>query len=142
MLDKRDREIIAMLEKDSRTSFSEMGRRLRVSESTVRKRVERLVERGIIERFSIIPDPRKLGYEMIGVVGFDAEPSQYLKVAEEVAKIEEVRSAYTATGSCMILTEIWAKDRKEFTGVLSKLGKIPGVEKICPAIILDRIKGC
>ena len=141
MPDKRDREIIAILEEDSRTSFTEMGRRLRVSESTVRKRIERLLERGVIDRFTVITDPKKMGFDMIGVVGFDAEPSRYLKVAEEIAKIEEVRSAYTSTGNCMIMTEIWAKDRKEFSNILKKMGKVEGVKKLCPVILLDRIKG-
>ncbi len=140
-MDKRDREIISILEKDARMSFTEMGRKMRISESTVRKRVERLVDRGVIEKFSVITDPKKRGFEMIGIVGFDAEPSEYLKVAEEVAKLEEVRSAYTATGNCMILAEVWARDREEFSEALTKLGKIKGVQKICPAILLDRLKG-
>jgi len=42
----------------------------------------------------------------------------------------------------MIMAEIWAKDGKELSDILAnKIAKIDGVKRICPAIILEKIKG-
>jgi len=39
------------------------------------------------------------------------------------------------------MTEIWAKDGKEFSDLIfNKIGKIEGIKKICPAIILEQLK--
>jgi len=41
----------------------------------------------------------------------------------------------------MIMTEIWTKDEREFTKLISeKIGKIEGVKRVCPAIILEKLK--
>ena len=41
----------------------------------------------------------------------------------------------------MIMTEIWAKDGNELTDIIfNKIGKIKGIKKVCPAIILEQLK--
>jgi len=41
----------------------------------------------------------------------------------------------------MIMTEIWIRDGRELTRLISeKIGVIEGVKKICPAIILEKLK--
>lgn len=58
-----------------------------------------------------------------------------------LAKIEHVKNVALTTGDHMIMKEIWARDGKELTDILTKkVGKIQGVKRICPAIILERIK--
>ena len=52
-MDDLDREILAILRRDSRTPYTEIANRVGTSEGTVRNRVERLIEEGIIERFTI-----------------------------------------------------------------------------------------
>lgn len=52
-MDSRDREILAILRKDSRRTNIEIGRMLGVSEGTVRKRIANLVSAKVIKRFTI-----------------------------------------------------------------------------------------
>ena len=52
-MDDLDREILAILRRDSRTPYTEIANRVGTSEGTVRNRVERLIEEGIIERFTV-----------------------------------------------------------------------------------------
>ena len=71
----------------------------------------------------------------------DVEPSQFLDAARKMTEIEEVKYVATSTGDHMIMTEIVTKDGKELTKIISeKIGKIEGVHKICPAIILEVLK--
>lgn len=52
-MDDLDREILAILRRDARTPYTEIAEQVETSEGTVRNRVEQLVERGVIERFTV-----------------------------------------------------------------------------------------
>jgi len=52
-MDDLDREILAILRRDARTPYTEIAEQVGTSEGTVRNRVERLVEEGVIERFTV-----------------------------------------------------------------------------------------
>ena len=52
-----------------------------------------------------------------------------------------MRKVYLTSGDHMIMTEVWAKDGEDLSDIISnKIGKIEGVTKVCPAIILEKLK--
>ncbi|RLI22320.1 transcriptional regulator, partial [Candidatus Bathyarchaeota archaeon] len=121
--------------------FTDIAQKLKLSESTIRKRVQALQRKGVIRRFTVEIDPTKIGLRTIAIVGFDVEPTKLLEVAQKLCEIKEIRSVATSTGDHMIMTEIWTRDGRELTRLISnKIGKIDGVKKICPAIILEKLK--
>ena len=139
--DEYDRKIIQMLEQNSRRSFNNISKKLKLSESAVRKRVVALQDKGVIKKFTIQEDPAKLGANSVSIVGVDVEPTKLLEVAQKLCEIKEVRSVATSTGDHMIMTEIWAKDGRELIKIVSeKIGAMDGVKKICPAMILEKFK--
>ncbi|NPA47658.1 MAG: Lrp/AsnC family transcriptional regulator [Thermococci archaeon] len=141
MLDERDRMIIDMLTKDARTPFTEIAKKLGISETAVRKRVRALEEEGVIEQYTIKVNPAKLGYTLVSLTGVDTLPERIFIVAEELKKFDFVKELYLTSGDHMIMTEIWAKDGQDLSDILSKkIGKLEGVTKVCPAIILERLK--
>lgn len=132
-IDDYDRKIVQMLEQDSRQSFNEVAKKLKLSESAIRKRVVALQEKGIIKKFTVQVDPAKMGINSVSIVGVDVEPTKLLEVAQKLSEIGEIKSVATSTGDHMIMTEVWTKDGKELTKLLSeKIGAIDGVKKICP----------
>lgn len=140
-IDDCDRKIIQMLEQDSRRSFNEVAKKLKLSESAIRKRVMALQDKGVIKKFTIQVDPTKLGANSVSIVGVDVEPTKLLEVAQKLCDLEEIRSVATSTGDHMIMTEIWTKDGRELTKLLSgKIGAIDGIKKICPAMLLEKFK--
>ncbi|MBC7130025.1 Lrp/AsnC family transcriptional regulator [Candidatus Bathyarchaeota archaeon] len=140
-MDKTDLAIIRFLQEDSSIPFTEIARRLKLSESTIRKRVEKLKREGVIKRFTVIIEPSKMGLNTVAIVGVDVDPPKLLEVAQKLCEIPEARYVATSTGDHMIMTEIWTKDGKELTKIISeKIGTIEGVKKICPAIILEKLK--
>jgi Lrp/AsnC family transcriptional regulator for asnA, asnC and gidA len=140
-VDEKDLKILEILREDSSIPFTEIARRLRLSESTVRKRVSSMVEEGVIRRFTVVLEPSKVGYNTVAIVGIDVEPSMLLEVAQRLSEIPEAKYVATSTGDHMIMAEIWARDGKELSRILSeKLGRIEGITKICPSIILERFK--
>ncbi|HDZ62381.1 MAG TPA: Lrp/AsnC family transcriptional regulator, partial [Nitrospirae bacterium] len=94
-MDDKDLKIIEIRAEDSRTPFTEIAKRIRVSESTVRKRIKNLEDEGVIKKYSIIIDPAKIGYNTVAIVGLDVEPTKFLSVASKLTEFKEVK--YVAT---------------------------------------------
>ena len=141
MVDDLDREILHMLQADGSTSFTKIAKKLRRNESTIRKRVLSLKKDGVIKKFSVVLDPAKIGFGTVAVIGVDIDPEKLLDVAQNLIKIPETRYVATSTGDHMIMIEIWAKDGRELSQILSeRIGAIEGVKKICPSIILEKMK--
>lgn len=141
MLDKTNLAILKFLQEDASMPFTEIARRLKISESTVRKRVEKLKSEGVVKRFTVTIEPSKIGLNSVAIVGVDVDPSKLLEVAQKLCEIPETRYVATSTGDHMIMTEIWTKDGRELTKIISeKIGTIEGVKKICPAIVLEKLK--
>lgn len=141
MVDELDLKILAMLEEDGRQPFTEMAKKLKMSESTIRKRVQALQTRGVIKRFTVEIEPSKIGMKTISIVGFDVEPTRLLDISERLCEFEEIRSVATSAGDHMIMTEIWTRDGRALTKLISeRIGKIEDINKICPAIILEKLK--
>lgn len=141
MVDKVDLAILKFLREDASIPFTEIARQLKISESTVRKRIEKLKHEGVIKRFTVIVEPSKIGLNTVAIVGVDVDPAKLLEVAQKLCEIQETRYVATSTGDHMIMTEIWTKDGRELTKIISeKIGTIEGVKKICPAIVLEKLK--
>jgi Lrp/AsnC family transcriptional regulator for asnA, asnC and gidA len=141
-IDELDRKILGLLQENGRLTFTEIAQKLRLSESTIRKRVQALQERGVIKKFNVEIDPAKIGLNTVAIVGIDVDPPKLLEVAQKLCELKEIRCVATSTGDHMIMTEIWTKDGRELTRLISeKIGPIEGVKKICPAIILEKLKG-
>ena len=141
MVDSLDTKILEILEKDGRVSYSEIASALKLNESTIRKRVQALQKDGVIKKFSVEVEPTKIGINSVAIVGIDTEPAKLLEVAHKLTELSETKYVATATGDHMIMAEIWCKDGKELSKILSeKIGRIEGVKKICPAIILEKLK--
>ncbi|HIQ32678.1 MAG TPA: Lrp/AsnC family transcriptional regulator [Methanothermococcus okinawensis] len=140
-MDEKDMKILEILMKDGRKSYTEIAKILETSETSVRKRIKRMEEEGIIKGYKAEIDPAKIGYNVVALTGFDTNPEDFLSVARKLCEFEEVKKVWTSTGDHMIMTEIWARDGKELSEILfDKLGKIKGIKKICPAIILEQLK--
>ncbi|MEM2902396.1 MAG: Lrp/AsnC family transcriptional regulator [Candidatus Bathyarchaeia archaeon] len=141
MVDQTDLEILKVLEKDSSLPYAEVARILKMNEATVRKRILTLKERGVIKKFTIIVDPSKIGLKSVAIIGLDVDPAKLLEACEKLSQIPEIRYVATSTGDHVVMTEVWATDGRHLSQIISeKIGKIEGVKKVCPALILEKIK--
>ncbi|NHJ04347.1 MAG: Lrp/AsnC family transcriptional regulator [Candidatus Heimdallarchaeota archaeon] len=140
MFDPIDKEIIDLLREDSRVTNIQIAKKIKRSESTVRQRVSKLSDKGIIKKFSIIVDPIALGFNTIAYVGINTNPSRLLKVIKSLKKIEDIISIATTTGDYMILCEIWTEDGLHLSEVVDKIEEIDGVIEVLPSIIQERHK--
>jgi len=135
-----DFEILRILRENSRTPFVKIAKFLGVSETAVRKRVKKLEREGVIRKYTIEVDPKKLGFEVNALIGIDTKPEYYISTIEKLKEMKEVISLYSSSGDHMILIECWFKNSKDLMKFVKNLERIEGVTKICPAIILEKIK--
>ncbi|RLF62442.1 MAG: transcriptional regulator [Thermoplasmata archaeon] len=117
-----------------------MARLLGVSETAIRKRIRKMEEDGVIRGYTIDVDPKKIGFEINALIGLDTEPEVYLQTIEKLKKMEEIKSLYSSSGDHMIMMEIWFKNTEELSKFVDFLNSMDGVKKVCPAIIMEKIK--
>lgn len=141
-IDELDLMILEMLQEDGRLSFTGIAKKLRMSESTIRKRVQALQKKKVIKRFTVEVNPSKIGINTVAIVGVDVDSTELLEAAQKLCEMKEIRSVATSTGDHMIMTEVWTTGERELMKIISeKIGKIDGVKRTCPAIILEKLKG-
>ena len=135
--DKVDEKIIGYLKEDSRESFVYIGKKLKLSESAVRRRVKNLVDSGTIKKFTV-----ELGEEnntsAIVLVSVDSA-TDTSKVSLKLAKLDGVKTVYEITGQYDITTIMSATSIAEINNTIDALRKIPGVVDTNTVIILRKI---
>ncbi len=141
MIDEKDRKIIEMLLKDGKLTYSEIARRMNLTEAAIRKRIRKLEEMGVIRGYRVEIDPRFLGYNSISIIGINTEPEDILTVANELKKKDWAKSVILTTGDHMILAEVWAKDNEELGEFIEEIYNMGKVKNVRPAIVLEYIKG-
>lgn len=108
----------------------------------MRKKILKLKEEGVIERFSVLVNPDKLGMRNTAIVGVDGDPVHLLEIAEKLKALSEVKYVALTSGDHMIMIEVWCKDGAQLSHVLmDKIARIEGVRKVCPSMVLQKIKG-
>lgn len=136
--DKIDEKIIEFLRSDSRESFVDIGKRLKLSESAVRRRVKNLTDTGTIKKFTI-----EVGEEnatsAIVLVSVDSA-TDTSKVSTRLAKLDGVKTVYEITGQYDIATIISAPNIVEINASIDALRKIPGVTDTNTVIILRKVE--
>ena len=135
--DNTDQKIIEYLKEDSRESFVDIGKKLKLSESAVRRRVKNLVGNGTIKKFTL-----EIGEEnttsAIVLVSVDSA-TDTSKVSLKLAKLDGVKTVYEITGQYDITTIMSASSIAEINNSIDALRKITGVVDTNTVIILRKI---
>ncbi len=132
--------ILKILKNNSRTTFVKIASELGKSEAAVRKAVKKLVSTGVIRKFTVEVDYKKLGLNVEAIIGIDTTPQSYISNIETLKKFDEIEALYTSTGDHMILARCLFEDSEKLAAFLRRIENLSGVIKVCPTIILERIK--
>ena len=133
--DNTDEKILGFLRDDSRESFVVIGKKLKLSESAVRRRVKNMVSNGVIEKFTI--DEHNASAIVLISVDSSIDTS---KVSVKLTKLNAVKTVYEITGQYDISVIIKAPNITEINTCIDDLRKIPGVIDTNTVIILRTIR--
>ncbi len=135
--DKTDEKILEFLQKDSRESFVEIGKKLKLSESAVRRRVKNMVDNRTIEKFTVqIGEANNTSAIVLVSVDSSIDTS---KVSAKLTKLNAVKTVYEITGQYDICVIVSAPNITEINKCIDDLRKIPGVIDTNTVIILKTI---
>ena len=135
--DKIDEKIIGYLKEDSRESFVDIGKKLKLSESAVRRRVKNLVDSKTISKFTIEIGEDNVTSAIV-LVSVDSA-TDTSKVSAKLAKLEGVKTVYEITGQYDITTIMSGSSIAEINNSIDALRKISGVVDTNIVIILRKV---
>ena len=121
-IDELDKKIILELQEDARASYKDIAGRLRVSEGTVRNRVIRLIEEGILKLQGRV-NPFAFPHKISALVGVNLRERHPEKKMEEIKKIPFVTSVWNATGRYDLFFEVMVDSLRELNEVLLKIDR-------------------
>jgi Lrp/AsnC family transcriptional regulator for asnA, asnC and gidA len=125
-----DRAIIRSLQQNARMSYAEVSRATGIPESTVRRRLDRLQQRGVIE-FAMLADPSRLGYDLRVMIGLKVELQQVEQIAATLRGMKEVTFAAFLTGNFDITIHVVVRSQEALVRFLTKrLAHIPGIRTV------------
>ncbi|NVM35391.1 MAG: Lrp/AsnC family transcriptional regulator [Candidatus Lokiarchaeota archaeon] len=140
-LDEKDKKIIEMLLENSRRPYHEIADAVELSESTVRKRVIKLQEGGIIEKFTIkiCREDERCIYAFLTLV--PKNESEVKELLRETLVLPQCEEVFKLAGRCGILVKVNVSDTNELDALLEMFRArtdIESVERVC--VVLRPIK--
>jgi len=140
-LDLIDQEILKLLSENARMSYVEIGKRVKLSRVAVKSRMEALENEGIIERYSIVINPEKVGRMISAFFDVETEPSRLLEVAKKITALDQVTDVYQMTGSSKLHVHATLELNEDLERFLREdMYVIGGIVKIDCNMIVSRFK--
>ena len=126
--DDVDRRIIAVLNVEGRINNKEIAAKLGISEGTVRNRIRKLTDTGLLRVAGLI-NPDDSPNKQLMLLGVSIACSRDLaKKAAEIAKLDGVQSAYITAGRYDIMVEVWIDAKGGLIKFLSQtLATVDGI---------------
>ena len=139
-MDALDRSIVAILQKDGRTRFTEIAKTLNVTEGTVRNRVAKLLDDKAIQIIGVL-DPHRMGYTAPAIIGVSIQPPHLESAAKKIAEMPEVSYLIMIAGDYDLIVEVFCRDREHLTSFLKdQLMQVEGVQRTQTSFILHTYK--
>ena len=139
-MDSLDRSIVAILQKDGRTRFTEIAKTLDVTEGTVRNRVSKLLDDKAIQIIGVL-DPHRMGYQAPAIISVAIQPPHLENAAKEIAEMPEVSYLIMIAGEYDLLVEVFCRDREHLASFLKdRLMRVEGIQRTHTSFILHTYK--
>ncbi|MCB1032454.1 MAG: Lrp/AsnC family transcriptional regulator [Acidobacteria bacterium] len=118
LLDEVNLELLRLLRRDLRATIAELARGVGMSAPSIRERIQRLEERGILTGFRAEVSPRALGYSISAFVRVRPMPGRLPAVAELAARMPEVTECHRVTGEDCFILRVYLRSLETLDEVL------------------------
>lgn len=140
-LDDIDRKIITALNIDGRLSYTKLAEQIGLSRVAVQARVQQLMKEGVIERFTAVINPEKIGIRVSAFFNVDVEPKYLHQVAEILAEQPAITSLYHMTGpSTLHMHGLFANHDEMESFLKEQLYVLPGITNVECQVLIKRYK--
>jgi len=135
-VDDVDEKLLELLRGDARESYVELAKKLGTSEGTVRARMKRLVDAGIIRRFTI----RTAGSNIKALIEIKVETNVHTAdISSQIAKWKGVEQVFEISGEHDIMVVAEAQHTNELNEIIERIRVFPQVQSTRSRLILKEV---
>ncbi|PWI34245.1 transcriptional regulator [Vibrio albus] len=143
-LDKTDRTLLSLLQKDSTISLNELADKVNLTTTPCWKRLKRLEDEGVISKRVALLNPEKLGLlftAFVLVKTSDHSHEWYSRFADTVSDFPEVMEFYRMAGEYDYMMKVQVEDMKRFDEFYKKLvNSIDGISNVTSTFAMESLK--
>ena len=141
MIDNKDKQILNMLQDNCRMSNAEIARRMNMAPSAILERVRKLEKKGVVRGYELRVDPKAVGLPLTVIILVKTEENVgSTRIGQELAVIPEIHEVYFTAGEYSYMVKARLSDTDALTGLLQKMGAVPGIRDTRTTFVLDTIK--
>ena len=140
-LDQLDQQILQLLIRNARMSYSEIGQQVGISRVAVKARIQALERRGVIEEYTTVINPQKISGAVSCYFEIETTPESLMEVARRLKENETVTQIYRVTGKSKLHVHGVASSNEEMERLMyDTIDQLPGVVEYTCNVIVSRIK--
>jgi Lrp/AsnC family transcriptional regulator for asnA, asnC and gidA len=141
-LDILDMKIIQHLTEDAKTTYRVIAEDAGVSEATVKNRIDRLKETGVITKFTAVLDFHKLGRAIKSFIGLKVQPTKLQEIVDHLSDNPDVHVLYRTSGDVDLLTEVIFEKMEDLNEFLESELALDGILGTVVTIVIGPYKRC
>ncbi len=141
-LDDKDMDILSLLKKNAKSTTQQISRILNIPITTVHNRIKKLESSGIIEKYTVVLNQRKLGRKVSARLALRVTKlaDQY-KICNKVLNLEAVEKVYQITGDYDIIASVRVSDIEELHSlIMTQLRTMPEIQNTSTTIVLKEFR--
>ncbi|MBS3061180.1 MAG: Lrp/AsnC family transcriptional regulator [Candidatus Diapherotrites archaeon] len=139
-IDKIDNRILQALLEDGRVPFSQIAKEVNLTDVAIKKRVESLKRKGVIDSISVNLDYKVLGFENPVFIQIRSELSKQKDVIKRISEMESVVELYQVLGEYNLLARVLVKNLAEAEQIIGQLGTVDGVVDVKTLVSVLELK--
>jgi DNA-binding Lrp family transcriptional regulator len=135
-----DQRIVSCLVTNARSSYAEIGKVVGLSAPAVKRRVDRLLEIGVLRGFTAVVDPEALGWGTEAFVEVHCRGNvPPARIRARLEPLPEVVAAYTVTGAADAIVHLRAADIHQLETALERLRGLEIIDRTVSTVVLSRL---
>ena len=139
-LDVIDIQILDLLKENSRLKLTNIASKLKLTPATIKYRIDRLVETGIIDKFTISINKRKVGIEVSAFIVIYANSKAHIgAIIEALKSLTEFSKISVLMGGPDIVTRISMSSMTELISLIKKINRIEEIQTFDTWFVIDEI---
>lgn len=137
-IDDVDSRIISVLAADGRRSYADIGAEVGLSTAAVHERVKKMLEKGVIRRFSISVDPERVGLNFTAFVAIRNDGGIHCRdVAPRLLAMPQVEELHSVAGEYDFLAKVRTTHARALEDVIYQIKAIQGVARTTSTVVLN-----
>ena len=140
ILDAIDLKLIRELVKNSRAKYSDLAELVHLSDVAVRRRIDRLLNKGVIQSFTAQLDLSKMGYDKAYLLFLRTELNKLRQIESALKKNARIVKIQRVMGEYNLLLKVYLRNGESLDVFLASISKIPGLVSLRGLEILSTVK--